>query len=269
MQQLPELLDTNGLQYLLNYDARTTMPDDKEEEENDADADVSQNSNNAFAVQPKDGGNAFAVNQKDIFGRTPLMYACEFDADGETVELLISYAAKVDAMDSNGIYTINYAAAAGQVAALKILLQTFYWNEIQFKVCPSQCAAFYGHTECLDLLLKEGIYENLFKAIEYSRRSATGCFEVLENYILTACSEDESLAELTQYFTASDQSFHRQYLSDDTFSDLSQLDTIMSRLTLDDSLLTQTQADAVPEKRLSGNEGQTPAICPSTKSESR
>lgn len=240
------------LQYLLNFDARTPIqPDDH------GHGDDSQRENNAFAVRPKDGGNAFSVNQKDIFGRTPLMYACEFDADGDCVELLISNAAKVDAMDSNGIYTINYAAASGRTAALKILLQTFYWNEIKFNVCPSQCAAFYGHTECLEILLKEGIYENLFKAIEYSRRSASGCFEILENYILTTSVDDDSMAELTQYFTASDQSFHMQFLSNDTFSDLSQLDPIMSRLSLDDS---QSKHESVPHAaRLSSETEQSPA----------
>lgn len=238
------------LQYLLNYDssaddAESNIAPEAAFTATDAEASQCDDQSHAFSVRSKDGnGNAFSVNQKDIFGRTPLMYACEFDPDGESVELLISDGAKVDAMDSNGIYTINYAAAAGRAAVLRILLQTFYWNEIKFKVCPSHCAAFYGHAECLELLLKEGIFDNLMKAVEYSRRSSSGCFEVLENFVLTAPYEDESLSEISQYFTATDQSFHMQFLSNDTFNDLSQLDPIVSRLSLDQNL---TQADDKPD----------------------
>ena len=208
------------LEYLLNYDDGIASEERLDEE--------------ALAVLPPKGSVcAFSVNQRDIFGRSPLIYACEFDSDGDSVELLISNGASVDAKDSNDIYTLNYAAAAGRVSAVQVLLQTFYWNDVAFRVCPSHCAAFYGHPECLELLLKEGIYQNLPLTVEYSRRSSSGCFEVLENYIMTASARDESLAELTQYFTASDQSFHMQFLSNDTFTDLSQLDPPLARLSLE------------------------------------
>ena len=88
-----------------------------------------------------DESPVFDVNQQDIFGRTPLHYASEFDSEGTTVELLVKHGAKVDSLDKNGLYTVNYASAAGNSSALKTLLDTFYWAEIQeFTVCPTQCA---------------------------------------------------------------------------------------------------------------------------------
>lgn len=167
-------------------------------------------------------GSPFNVNQKDIFGRSPLIYAAEFDLWGEMIDLLISHGAQVDVTDDEGLCVLNYAAAAGNIAALQSLLPTHYWNSIDFALCPSQCAAFYGHSDCLALLLKESIYTDLKKSIEYSRRcSSSGCYEVIQAFV-NSTSDTSIRTEMSEYFSANESFFN---LSSSAFEDLSRLDS--------------------------------------------
>lgn len=169
-----------------------------------------------------DGSCPFNVNQQDIFGRSPLMYAAEFDSEGDAIELLITKGAQPDLADANGMYVLNYAAAAGNISALQSLVSIYYWNSLDFKLCPSQCAAFYGHSDCLELLLKASVFTDLKKSIEYSRRcSSSGCYEVIETFVASA-PDTSIVSEYSEYFSAS-ESFSNQ--SSSAFQDLSQLDS--------------------------------------------
>lgn len=219
---------------------------------------LSQDSRQSLGSSLTEGPPLFDVNQKDVFGRTPLMYASEHDSNGIVVEFLISCGAKVDAVDHQGLYSVNYAAAAGNLSSLQILLETFYWSDTVFAVCPAQSAAFFGHSECLEILLQHGIYDNLAKAIEYSRaKSCSGCFEVLEKFVASCSTEDESLAELSHYFTAND-SFHQKYLRDSLSSTLSLNDTItdLSKISFsseEEGIQANDTLSSSPEKNASGD----------------
>jgi ankyrin repeat protein len=184
----------------------------------------------------------YDINLKDCDGRTPLILASEHDSSGKLVDYLIMNGAEIDVADNNGLYAINYAAAAGNHKSLQTLLKTHYWNDTVFTKCPAQCAARYGHAECLDLLLNDGIYDDLAKCLELSRREASSdCYEVLEAFINTLdqeslAKEDDSIAEMSKYYTASD-SFHKNFLdaSPDSHATLSKTVSDLSKISLNDT----------------------------------
>ncbi|RWS03952.1 serine/threonine-protein phosphatase 6 regulatory ankyrin repeat subunit A-like protein [Dinothrombium tinctorium] len=112
------------------------------------------------------------VNHRDIFGRTPLLYAAASDDDGRCVEALISAGARIDIPDNDGYYCVNYAAAAGKSCTLEVLYTDDFianiWSKVKFKLCPSYCAAFFGRSECLEFLLSKGVIESIAKCMEYA-----------------------------------------------------------------------------------------------------
>lgn len=136
----------------------------------------------------------YNVNQRDICGRTPLHFAAEFDPDddGAKIEILIKNGAQVNAKDINDLYTINYAAAAGNVNSLRVLIDTFYWPDVKFKICPSQLACYYSKPRCLSLLLESSIFTDLVTSMKISFTKSVQCSEILENFVNAHGSADFS-----------------------------------------------------------------------------
>lgn len=164
----------------------------------------------------KDGKAILNVNQRDIFGRSPLHYAAGADNDGRCVDLLLTSGSNIDQADNEGFFSLNYAAAAGKVTSLQNLLSysAFAWHRVKFKLCPTLSAAANGHSECLELLLSAGLYEDLGQAMAYASRSGhQAAYQVINYYIST---NDSSI-----YFTADD-------------GNNSTLDSSMSKLDLSD-----------------------------------
>lgn len=147
-----------------------------------------------YLLQNNNGRIPYNVNQRDICGRTPLHFSAEFDPDGDgtKMELLIKYGAQVDVTDSNGLYAINYAAAAGNVDSLRILIETFYWPDVMFKICPSQLACYYSRPRCLSLLLESSIFTDLVTSMKISFIKSSECSEILENFVNAHGSTDFS-----------------------------------------------------------------------------
>lgn len=147
-----------------------------------------------YLLQNNDEKITYNVNQRDICGRTPLHFAAEFDPDedGSKTELLIKYGAQLDATDFNELYAINYAAAVGNVNSLRIMIDTFYWPDVKFKICPSQLACYYSRPRCLSLLLDSSIFTDLVTSMKISFRMSPECSEILENFVNAHGSTDYS-----------------------------------------------------------------------------
>lgn len=110
---------------------------------------------------------------------------------------MLTSGSSIDLADNEGYYSLNYSAAAGKVTALEKLLSysAFAWHRVKFKLCPTLSAAANGHSECLELLLSAGLYEDLGQAMAYASRSGhEDAYQVIHYYVST---NDSSV-----YFTA-------------------------------------------------------------------
>ncbi|KAI1296854.1 Serine/threonine-protein phosphatase 6 regulatory ankyrin repeat subunit A [Halotydeus destructor] len=163
-------------------------------------------------LKSEHGDPLFSVNQVDIFGRMPLHYASGADGEGRCIKLLLNAGAKLDTPDSEGYFTLNYAAAAGKLGALQNLLaySTFAWHRVRFKLCPAHSAAFNGHTECLEVLINSGIYEDLHKSMRYAKICGHSAAYQVINYFI---SNNDSI-----YFTADEGNMSASDLSMDVLT---------------------------------------------------
>lgn len=145
-------------------------------------------------VDQFDGMITYNVNQRDICGRSPLHFAAEFDPDedGSKIELLIKNGAQVNAADINELYAINYAAAAGNLNSLRVLIDTFYWPDVKMKTCPSLLACYYSKPRCLSLLLDSSIFTDLVLSMKMAKIKSPQCSEIIENFVNAHGSTDFS-----------------------------------------------------------------------------
>lgn len=76
-----------------------------------------------FAVIPTLLDNGADVNAHDSAGNSVLIYACRFNADEDTVKLLIRHGANVNARDDDWKSVLMYASQNDNIEILRILVQ--------------------------------------------------------------------------------------------------------------------------------------------------
>jgi ankyrin repeat protein len=63
------------------------------------------------------------INCRNANGESPLHLAAEFRGDGETIEILVSHGANIDAESKAGKLAVHYAASSGNESVIRALLQ--------------------------------------------------------------------------------------------------------------------------------------------------